>query len=220
MGVLATILQVLLLVVGLFLMLIILLQRGRGGGLAGAFGGTGGQSAFGTKAGDFFTWLTVGTTAVWVLLAGVSGCVMRKSGDEFARSHFAAEKETTPDITTPEAAKEEAKKAGEKADAGPIPPAPTDDNPPGAAEKMTPPGEKPPETKPAPETPAATPPATPEKPAAPAPAETAPKPEPKPESKPEPKPETKPETPAPAPAADAKPAEGNAPPAAPTGDKQ
>ena len=42
--------QVVLAVLGLFLIVVILLQRGRGGGLAGAFGGMGGQSAFGTKA--------------------------------------------------------------------------------------------------------------------------------------------------------------------------
>ena len=38
----------------LFLIALVLIQRGRGGGLAGAFGGAGGQSAFGTKAGDVF----------------------------------------------------------------------------------------------------------------------------------------------------------------------
>ena len=39
-----------LMLTGLLLIFIILLQRGRGGGLAGAFGGAGGQSALGTKA--------------------------------------------------------------------------------------------------------------------------------------------------------------------------
>ncbi|MDP6059564.1 MAG: preprotein translocase subunit SecG, partial [Pirellulaceae bacterium] len=43
----------------LFLILLVLIQRGRGGGLAGAFGGAGGQSAFGTKAGDMFTRITI-----------------------------------------------------------------------------------------------------------------------------------------------------------------
>ena len=43
----------------LFLMLIILIQRGRGSGLAGAFGGAGGSSAFGAKTGDVLTWATV-----------------------------------------------------------------------------------------------------------------------------------------------------------------
>lgn len=51
-----------------FLMLLILIQRGRGGGLIGALGGPGGQSAFGTKAGDIFTRITVATFCIWLLL--------------------------------------------------------------------------------------------------------------------------------------------------------
>ncbi|MEW4487134.1 preprotein translocase subunit SecG [Thalassoglobus sp. JC818] len=90
MGTLAIILQVLLLLTGIFLMIIILLQRGRGGGLAGAFGGMGGQSAFGTKAGDVFTWITVVTATVWVLLAGIGGCAMRKAGTGYAEKQFAS----------------------------------------------------------------------------------------------------------------------------------
>jgi len=52
----------------LFLIALVLIQRGRGGGLAGAFGGAGGQSAFGTKAGDLFTRITVAVAAIWILL--------------------------------------------------------------------------------------------------------------------------------------------------------
>ncbi|WDQ18751.1 preprotein translocase subunit SecG [Rhodopirellula sp. P2] len=51
-----------------FLILLILIQRGKGGGLTGALGGPGGQSAFGSKAGDTFTVITVGTAAVWALV--------------------------------------------------------------------------------------------------------------------------------------------------------
>ncbi len=47
-----------LFVVSVFMILLILVQRGRGGGLTGALGGAGGQSAFGAKAGDLFTRLT------------------------------------------------------------------------------------------------------------------------------------------------------------------
>jgi len=56
----------------LFLIFLVLIQRGRGGGLAGAFGGMGGQSAFGTKAGDVFTKITVGVAAFWILLCVLS----------------------------------------------------------------------------------------------------------------------------------------------------
>ncbi len=49
----------------LFLILLVLIQRGKGGGLTGALGGPGGQSAFGSKAGDTFTVITVVVATVW-----------------------------------------------------------------------------------------------------------------------------------------------------------
>jgi preprotein translocase subunit SecG len=61
-------LNILILLGGLFLILLILIQRGKGGGLAGAFGGAGGSSAFGSRAGDAFTRITIFVAAVWVLL--------------------------------------------------------------------------------------------------------------------------------------------------------
>ena len=72
-----TFLLTMLMLVGIFLMFIILLQRGRGGGLAGAFGGLGGQSAFGTKAGDVFTKITIVVVCLWVLLACLAGWRLR-----------------------------------------------------------------------------------------------------------------------------------------------
>jgi preprotein translocase subunit SecG len=53
---------------GLILIPLILIQRGKGGGLAGAFGGVGGSSAFGSRAGDLFTRITIGVAAVWIVL--------------------------------------------------------------------------------------------------------------------------------------------------------
>jgi preprotein translocase subunit SecG len=63
------ILNVLIVLGSLFLICIILIQRGKGGGLAGAFGGVGGSSAFGTKAGDVFTKITIGVAIGWILVA-------------------------------------------------------------------------------------------------------------------------------------------------------
>jgi preprotein translocase subunit SecG len=54
--------------ISLFLILLILVQRGRGGGLTGALGGPGGQSAFGTKAGDLFTRITSFVALGWIAL--------------------------------------------------------------------------------------------------------------------------------------------------------
>ena len=65
-------LGIMMFLTALFLILLVLIQRGRGGGLAGAFGGAGGQSAFGTKAGDMFTKITIGTAFVWIVIAAAS----------------------------------------------------------------------------------------------------------------------------------------------------
>ncbi len=56
----------------LFMMLVILIQKPKGGGLSGAFGGAGGgnaQAAFGAKVGDVLTWLTVSCFVLFLLLA-------------------------------------------------------------------------------------------------------------------------------------------------------
>lgn len=65
---LSSILNVLVLLVSVFMILLVLIQRGKGGGLAGAFGGVGGSSAFGSRAGDVFTRVTIIVAAVWILL--------------------------------------------------------------------------------------------------------------------------------------------------------
>ena len=54
------------------LVLIILVQRPTGGGLAGAFGGAGGSgtdTVFGGRVGDALTWATVIAFSVYLLLA-------------------------------------------------------------------------------------------------------------------------------------------------------
>jgi len=64
-------------VLSLFLVLLVLVQRGRGGGLTGALGGPGGQSAFGTKAGDLFTRITIGVATAWILLCATAVFMLR-----------------------------------------------------------------------------------------------------------------------------------------------
>ena len=53
------ILATLFALVAVLLIGVILLQRGRGVGLSGAFGGAGGHTAFGAKTGDVLTWATI-----------------------------------------------------------------------------------------------------------------------------------------------------------------
>lgn len=60
---------VLFILVCLILIMLVLIQKGRGGGLSGAFGGGGGNTAFGAKTGDVLTWATSIVFGVFVLLA-------------------------------------------------------------------------------------------------------------------------------------------------------
>jgi preprotein translocase subunit SecG len=62
------VLNLLVLGLSLLLMLIVLIQRGKGGGLAGAFGGAGGSSPFGSRAADQFVRITLWLAGVWVLV--------------------------------------------------------------------------------------------------------------------------------------------------------
>ena len=66
--VVAWILNFVLLPLGAFMILLILIQRGKGGGLIGALGGAGGSSPFGSRAGDQFTRLTIYVAIGWLLL--------------------------------------------------------------------------------------------------------------------------------------------------------
>ena len=71
-SVLVTLLSIAFVFVCVLLVLLILIQRPKGGGLAGAFGGAGGgsdQAMFGAKAGDALTWITVGLFVCFLVLA-------------------------------------------------------------------------------------------------------------------------------------------------------
>jgi preprotein translocase subunit SecG len=89
----------LMFVVALFLILLVLVQRGRGGGLTGALGGMGGQSAFGTKAGDMFTRVTMVTAGVWILLCMLSIWLLGTQ-DEWGGSGKSRSGGTTQGTTT------------------------------------------------------------------------------------------------------------------------
>jgi preprotein translocase subunit SecG len=52
-----------------FMILLILIQKGRGGGLSSAFGGAGGNTAFGTKTGDLLTWVTAIVFGIFLVLS-------------------------------------------------------------------------------------------------------------------------------------------------------
>lgn len=91
-----------LVLTSLFLVLLVLIQRGRGGGLTGALGGMGGQSAFGTKAGDIFTRITVGVAAFWIGLCILSINVLGRQQSLFSSDlGGAAPQAVAPETTLP-----------------------------------------------------------------------------------------------------------------------
>jgi preprotein translocase subunit SecG len=83
---LALIINPILLLLGAFMILLILIQRGKGGGLIGALGGAGGSSPFGSRAGDQFTRLTIYVAIGWLLLTMIQVKVIQKDHEDRLRS--------------------------------------------------------------------------------------------------------------------------------------
>lgn len=65
----------------LALILIVLIQKGRGGGLSGAFGGAMASGILGSKTGDFLTWVTIVLAGVFLGLAVIMAKFYREDLD-------------------------------------------------------------------------------------------------------------------------------------------
>jgi len=87
----------LFMIVAVILILLVLIQKGRGGGLASAFGGVGGHTAFGSKTGDVLTWATAIVFGVFLILAVLANVVFNQVGGAKGRATAAA---TTPGSPT------------------------------------------------------------------------------------------------------------------------
>jgi preprotein translocase subunit SecG len=84
-----------------FLILLVLVQRGRGGGLAGALGGMGGSSAFGAKAGDIFTRITIVVVAIWITISILAVHWAKNRADKFGESSSSSSTTADPLQQTP-----------------------------------------------------------------------------------------------------------------------
>jgi preprotein translocase subunit SecG len=67
----ANFVAVVFLICAVVLILIILIQKGKGGGLGAAFGGGLASGILGSKTGDFLTWVTIAMVGVFLTLAVV-----------------------------------------------------------------------------------------------------------------------------------------------------
>jgi len=84
-------------IVCIVLIVLVLLQKGRGGGLSAAFGGAGGQSAFGSKTGDVFTWATIIVVGIFLVFAMIlTGVYKPDLSDDLINNAGAQQPGTTP----------------------------------------------------------------------------------------------------------------------------
>lgn len=82
-GFLMKVVAVLFIICCVALILIILIQKGRGGGLSGAFGGAMASGILGSKTGDFLTWVTIVLVGVFLGLAVVMAKFYKPDVSEF-----------------------------------------------------------------------------------------------------------------------------------------
>lgn len=65
----STLVSIVFVICAVMLILIVLIQKGKGGGLSAAFGGGMASGLLGSKTGDFLTWVTVAMAGVFLALA-------------------------------------------------------------------------------------------------------------------------------------------------------
>ena len=144
-GLLMNFVAVLFVLVSVVVILVILIQKGRGGGLSAAFGGGMAGSLLGSKTGDFLTWVTIVLVAVFLLLAVALARFYRppqsgKYGGQDTEARQAADMSSAPaggtDTpaaggvgTEPEPPQPEPAELPAAAEPGPVtPPTPTEPN--------------------------------------------------------------------------------------------
>ncbi|MFH1371122.1 MAG: preprotein translocase subunit SecG [Planctomycetota bacterium] len=68
-GLVMSVIAVLFLLCSIILTLVVLIQKGKGGGLSSAFAGGMASGILGSKTGDVLTWITIGVVGLFLLTA-------------------------------------------------------------------------------------------------------------------------------------------------------
>jgi preprotein translocase subunit SecG len=102
-GFIMTIVAVLFVICSIVLILVILIQKGKGGGLTGALGGGMASGILGSKTGDFLTWLTIVLVGIFLGLAVVLVKFYRPSVSAYDTGTVAPQKQPAGanDVATP-----------------------------------------------------------------------------------------------------------------------
>ena len=83
------------------LVLIILVQKGRGGGLSAAFGGSMAGGILGSKTGDFLTWVTIALVGIFLTLAVVMAKYYKEGIGSYGEDTPPPLSQTTDQPSTP-----------------------------------------------------------------------------------------------------------------------
>ena len=83
------------------LVLIILVQKGKGGGLSAAFGGSMAGGILGSKTGDFLTWVTIVLVGIFLLLAVVMAKYYKEDVGSYGETAPAPISQTTNQAPAP-----------------------------------------------------------------------------------------------------------------------
>lgn len=75
------------------LVLIILIQKGKGGGLSAAFAGGMASGLLGSKTGDFLTWVTIVLVVIFLTLAGLMAKFYRPGITDFGPGQTVPQKQ-------------------------------------------------------------------------------------------------------------------------------
>ncbi len=94
-GFIMKVVAVLFLLCSVALILIILIQKGRGGGLSSAFGGGMASGILGSKTGDFLTWVTIILVGIFLSLAVVMAKYYKPTVSEFGQEQTAPQQQPT-----------------------------------------------------------------------------------------------------------------------------
>jgi preprotein translocase subunit SecG len=85
-GFIMKLVTVLFMLCSVALILVVLVQKGRGGGLSGVLGGGMASGLLGSKTGDFLTWVTIGMVGLFLLLAVIMAKFYRPSVSNYGPS--------------------------------------------------------------------------------------------------------------------------------------
>ena len=93
--------MVISMICSILLILLVLIQKGKGGGLSSAFGGGMSGGLLGSKTGDFLTWVTVGLAVLFLFFMVILARFYRPTVSDTEVFQPAAQTQPDSPVTTP-----------------------------------------------------------------------------------------------------------------------